>query len=154
MITTVDIAIGQLGVKESGGHNCGEPFDLYALPGEQPLAWCARFLRWCFALSGHRLPGNPYEIANVANLHDALEAAGAILPNPVAPRRGDILLLNKHSFSDRGARGNHTGLIESADATNIHSIDGNWGDCVQRVTRKADAPEIWCFARWPKEPTA
>ena len=50
-MTPLDVARTQIGVVELPG-NRGVPFERYALPGEDPLPWCARFLRWCYLQAG------------------------------------------------------------------------------------------------------
>lgn len=153
MSDVVSIASSQVGVKEAGGLNDGEPFRRYALKGEQPLAWCARFARWCFARAGVPLPGNPYEIAAVKRLHLELSARGAILPPSAEPRRCDLILLTERGKSDAG-RGHHVGIVERVENGLVHSIDGNWGDAVRRVTRNLDDASIWGYGRWPVQPAA
>lgn len=153
MIDVVDIAASQVGVYEQPV-NGGTPMERYALPGEDPLPWCARFVRWCFSQAGHRLPGNPYEIASVTTMQRELAAAGAWLGRDCAPRRGDLVLLNERGQSDARMGGRHVGIVASADATWVVSIDGNWRDAVRRVTRELSSTDIWGFARWPKAPEA
>ena len=155
MIDVIDLARSQLGVCESGGPNRGEPFTRYSLPGEDPLPWCARFLRWVFAQAGHQLPGNPYEIASVASLQAALAVSGAWLGRDgVAPRRGDIVLFGPGSMSDTNRPGRHCGVIEEVSGPYIYSIEGNWGDAVSRICRRLDDRVIWGYARWPLPPQA
>ena len=36
----------------------------------------------------------------------------------------------------------HVGIIESVENGEVHSIEGNWGDSVQRVTRVLGDPEV------------
>jgi hypothetical protein len=153
MIDVVDIAVAQVGVAEKPG-NKGLPFERYGLPGEDPLPWCARFVRWCFAQAGHTLPGNPYEIASVTNLEAALEAAGAWLGRKAIPRRGDLLLLNARGQSDAGRGGRHIGIVTSSDSTWVRTVEGNWGDKVARVQRRLDDETIAGYGRWPKDPEA
>lgn len=147
-MTPLDFARSQVGVAESGGPNRGDPFERYAYPGEEPLPWCARFMRWCWENAGTPLPGNRWLIGSVAELRAALEAQGALVPLEDA-RPGDLLLLRQRGGSDAGA-GHHVGIIEQVTPTYIETIDGNWGDRVARVQRKRTDPGIWCAARWPR----
>lgn len=149
-MTPLEAALGELGVIEDPGNN-GIPLTRYGLPMEDPLPWCARFMRWCFTQAGTPLPGNRYLIASVVELYHALYARGAIVSDD--PRRGDLILLRERGSSDAGP-GHHVGIIETVTPTSIGSIDGNWRNAVRRVDRKRDAPEIWCFARWPVKPQA
>jgi hypothetical protein len=147
-VSVVDIARSQLGVTESGANNCGVPFERYAIAHEQPLSWCARFVRWCFHEAGTPLPGNRWLIAGVENLQRALGANGAWLGRDVEPLPGDLVLLLERTGSDAGP-GHHVGIVEECDGRRVYSIDGNWGNAVRRVSRSLDDPEIWGFARWP-----
>lgn len=147
MTTPLDFAVSQVGVKETGD-NRGVPHERYALAGEEPLPWCARFVRWCFAQAGTPLPGNRYLIGRVDTLREELAKRGAILPASTAPEAGDLVFLRTRGMSDRGP-GRHIGIVETVTPAAIVSIDGNWGDAVSRVTRGRAAPEILCFGRWP-----
>lgn len=153
-MSALSVAQGQLaeGVVEEG-ENRGVPFARYALPGEEPAPWCARFMRFCFAEAGTPLPGNRWLIGSVVELFDALKTRGALVPLHEEPKPGDLILLHSRGQSDPG-RGNHVGIVEEVRADAVVSIDGNWGDKVSRVTRRRGDPSIWCFARWPISPTA
>jgi cell wall-associated NlpC family hydrolase len=154
MIDVVDVALSQVGVKEKTGHNDGVPFERYALPKEQPLPWCARLCRWCFAQLGLALPGNPYEIASVAALQRALVDAGAWLGPDARPRRGDLVLFNERGMSDKDRFGHHVGIVIGVDPDGrLHTVEGNWGDQVARVTRTPrELVDVWGYARWPLTP--
>jgi hypothetical protein len=147
MLTPLDFARSQLGVTESGGENRGEPFARYAYPGEEPLPWCARFVRWCFENAHTPLPGNRWLIGQVAELRDALNAHMALIPLEQA-RAGDILFLRGRAGSDHGP-GNHVGLVEHVSADAIETIDGNLGNRVARARRLRTDPSIWSAGRWP-----
>lgn len=146
MIDAAAIAKAQLGVREKTGKNDGVPFERYALPGEDPLAWCARAVRWVFTQWGHRLPGNPWEIASCTNMQAALEAAGAWL-GKVKPQRNDILFVMLNGRL-------HVGIVEESTATHVVSLEGNYGDKYARVVRGLDDLDILGVARWPLPPSA
>lgn len=150
-MTPLDVARGELGVVEKSHRNDGVPFERYALPGEEPLPWCARFVRYCFATAGVPLPGNKYLIGSVTALHDILKTRGALLSLEEPPRPGDLILLADRGQSDPQPHGHHIGIVEDVVGDNVMSIDGNWGDGVRRVSRMRGDREIWCFARWPVE---
>lgn len=147
-MTVVAIAIEQLGVAESGGPNKGLPFDRYSLHGESPLPWCARFVRWCFSQAGARLPGNQWEIGNVAAMRAALDAEGGLV-RVGPPRAGDIVFVRGRGKSDAAVAGNHVGIVERVEGDVLHTIEGNWSDKVQRVQRDVDDVDLWGFGRWP-----
>jgi hypothetical protein len=162
--TIVEWAASQVGVREDPPRsNDGEPMRRYALPGERPAAWCARFVRAGFSAIGHPLPGNQWLIPSVVELQRALGDLGAFIPIEAArafiadgvgapaarPRPGDLVFLGPDGLSDIGRRGHHVGVVERFEDGVICSIDGNWSDAVTRVKRPLSAPELWGLARWP-----
>lgn len=150
--TPLHAAQSQIGVRESGGPNQGTPWERYALPGEDPLPWCARFLRWCWESAGLRLPGNRYLIGRVETLQDALELRGGILRHPEDVRAGDLIFYKDRGRSDQHRGGRHVGIVETVGRLTLVTIEGNWGDAVVRrpdVDRYGAA--VWCFGRWPVE---
>lgn len=151
-MSPLDFARKEVGVTESGGQNRGTPFTRYAINGEQPLAWCARFVRWCFENAKIKLPGNRYAIASVAILLKELRDQGGIVLQG-SPTPGDLVILKTRDGSDAG-RGMHIGIVETVDDVYVTSIDGNWGDKVQRVKRKRSDPLIAAYGRWPISPVA
>jgi len=148
----VETARSQLGVVEERG-NKGVPYERYALTGEDPLPWCARFVRWVFTQNQLILPGNRYLIGRVSTMQEELVRRGAILTRDQSPEPGDLVFLHDRGGSDAGG-GHHVAIIESRGATTVNSIDGNWGDRVKKVARDRYAPAIWCYARWPVQATA
>ncbi len=142
-------AQSQVGVTEDR-ENRGLPLTRYGLTDEDPLPWCARFVRWCFTQAGVRLPGNRYLIGNVWTMYNELDAVGALLPRGVPPEPGDIIFLSERGRSD-GGTGQHVGIVESAGImpATVTSIDGNWGNAVKRVVRVRAHPAIKGYARYP-----
>lgn len=152
MKTPLEFAVSQLGITEVRG-NKGIPFERYSLSGEEPLPWCARFIRWCYLCSGRPLPGQKYLLGAVTEMQAALKAHGGILTEGQNPRPGDLIFLKNRGQSDKGP-GHHVGIVEQYGDRSVVSIDGNWGDRVTRVTRDRANPAIWCFGRWPIDPVA
>lgn len=142
MVVRIDvIARQQVGVKETG-QNGGLPFERYALPGEQPLPWCARFVRWCCGQAGVKLPGNPYLNARVENLAHAMEAVGAWRDTfPGAPC---VIFYHERGHSDPGP-GRHVGLVVQCDGSILETVEGNWGDQVAHRHVRLDDPLIAGF---------
>lgn len=149
--TPLDAARSQVGVvEEPRGSNRGVPFDRYALPGEDPLPWCSRFMRWCWESAGQRLPGNRYLIGRVETLQHELELRGGILRPGVAPEPGDLIFYADRGKSDQHKGGRHIGIVEIVGGLTLVTIEGNWSDAVVRrpdVDRYGKA--VWCFGRWP-----
>lgn len=168
MSDVVDIALEDLHLAEDPPHSNAGPVMKFALRGEPPAAWCGRAVRFWFNRWGHPLPGNPWLLGSCSELQRALELAGAWVPAEAAvaflddgvgapaalPSRGDIFILNEGAISDTGKVGHHTGIVIALDrsARMVTSIEGNWSDRVQRVTRKLKAGQkdaFWGFGKWP-----
>ncbi len=147
-------ATADVGLTSVGGVRGAGPPEKYNLQGEDPLPWCARFCRFCFAQAGRPLPGNPFLIPSVTNLEAALAGAGFLLPASAEPQRGDLILLRGIGAGDPdriSAGDRHVGIVESVTDSKIVSIDGDFGepDGVRRVTRNRHAPNISGFGRIP-----
>lgn len=146
-MNALDYALSQIGVKETGA-NAGEPHTRFALRGESPAPWCARFVRWCFANAGASLPGNQWEIGNVAKMRAELAAQGCLLADDAKPVAGDIGFIKGRAESDAGT-GNHVFLVEYVGSAVVRTIEGNLANEVKRFTRRLDDRRSWGFARWP-----
>lgn len=151
--TPLEYAQSQIGVQSSGGRFQGPPFQLYALPGEQPLAWCARLMRWCWTQAGKRLPGNPYLIGSVAILRDACVDAGCFFGPDFECAAGDLMFLQGVGSGEDGIEfgGHHVCIVEFVDEDGVHTIDGDFGtpDRVMRIVRPKSQRDIWGYARVP-----
>jgi hypothetical protein len=133
----VAAARGQHGVHESGCSNCGIPHERYVryfgdkLP---PLPWCAFFVSWCFATSGHRPPWrNP---GYVGSIHEWATSNGRLVQEPA---HGDIF----------GISDSHCGLVAGANpsAGQIFTVEGNWSQQVLSRLLSYRGTGIW-FARF------
>jgi hypothetical protein len=133
----VRIARGQLGVRESGGEDCGVPHDRYVRyfgSGLPPLPWCAFFVSWSFAQAGYRPPWrNPGYVGSVL---EWARANGKIVEQPA---HGDIF----------GIGDSHMGLVAGANpgAGQIFTVEGNWSDQVLSRLVNYRGAGIW-FARF------
>lgn len=140
------IAAAEIGITEEPlGSNRGPPFDRYALRGDVVGPWCARFVRWCYERAERPLPGNPYDLGNVAAMRARLDAHGALVKDP---RPGDIGFVWGRGKSDAGS-GNHCFIVERVEGRNVHTIEGNLGHAVVRSVRSLDDGDLWGFGRWP-----
>lgn len=88
--------------------------------------WCACFWLTCWELAGHKFPySSPgaHAIGNWAKQHGWAKPIGQLVP-------GDGCDWNEGS--------GHFSMFESYDSSTglVHTIDGNWGDRVMRVTHK------------------
>ncbi len=141
------IALGEVGVREMKG-NTGLPFERYALPGEQPLAWCARFVRYCWEGAGLALPGNRYENAAVRNMQKAFKGAGMFVHFPVV---GAVVFYTTRKGSDVGV-GHHCGVVVAVDGDKITTVEGNFGDKVATRTYVLPNKTVAGFGLPPEEP--
>lgn len=143
----VEKAIEQIGVKEDNGVNDGEPFERYALLGEQPLPWCARFVRWLFGEVGLQIPGNQYNLASVAHMERVFREQGWHYREP---RVGDVVFYGGRGQSDAG-NGRHCGIVVAVNGLHIETIEGNLSNRVKRVRQTTQANvRITGFGRHPR----
>lgn len=145
----VDIALAEAtaGFKESGGPNAGAPFERYGLPGEQPLPWCARFVRWCVEKAGGAVPLNRYMAASVAKLEAGFDERGWLCYGP--PELADIVFFRSRKASDKGI-GRHVGIVVEVASGRIHTVEGNRGDRVARASYVIGDRNIASFGRFPR----
>ena len=154
------IAVSQLGYEESTRNYVVENEEVYGYSryGDwyaDPYGdWCAMFASFCLDYAG--VEGVPYDSTCqdwVEELTEAglYEAGGDYVPQP-----GDLI------FFDYGADGtsNHVGLVESVTEASesaeakVHTIEGNSGDRVQRVTYNLSDRRIMGYARIPYQLSA
>ena len=89
------------------------------------VAWCAIFVSWCAAQSGAPIAKN----ASVSGLRSYFQGKGLYKKTGnYIPKPGDIMI-QKNSVS-------HTGIVESATASYVKTIEGNCSNSVRRMTRK------------------
>ena len=157
MIHAIDVAISQLGVSEASGNNDGVPAERY-MRGDE-LAWCAGFVLWCFMMSDDDPVWEDYdqstvndermywELRAVSTLMKWAHRREVFIEANVIPARNDVIFYGSRTGSDAG-RGKHVGLVESVDATHIHTVEGNFGDKVTRRSIPIGFPEIAGYARF------
>ena len=132
---TLAVAEGEVGTTEvPSGSNDGPRIADYrsavagAAAGEP---WCAYFVSWAAAQAGTPLGDSGQGLGSVAAITDWATRTGRLVPAGAAPQPGDLVL-----FGDA-----HVGIVESvgADGT-LTTVEGNHGQGVERVTRRADEP--------------
>lgn len=64
------------------------------------------------------------------------------------PKPGDIIMLN---WDDRNGTEQHAAIVESVDGDNIHTIEGNTGDCVDRKVQNIKNVVGFCHIDYPYE---
>lgn len=130
----VAAAQGEVGVVESGGEDRGERIVEYrrAVTGdgeqaEAPEPWCADFVSWAYRQAGVPINdgrGEDYVpfLKEWAQRGSRYHSGGSYQPRP-----GDIAI-----FDWDGGRDDHVGIVEKVEGGMVHTIDGNFGDKVQR----------------------
>jgi hypothetical protein len=123
------------------------PFSRYGLAGEQELAWCARFVRWCIEKAGGKVPGNRFAIAAVKAFEDAFKAKGW---HHAAPAEGDVVFFAHRMKSDAGY-GRHCGIVVEVGPGHIRTVEGNRGDAVGRGRYEIGDASITGYGRLEDE---
>jgi len=135
--------VAALARKQVGIHERGENLTKYgAWYGLDGNAWCAMFVSWVYARSGHPLPAlqGAKGFAGVRAGAEALRRQGRLHRTPLT---GDIYL-------HRGAtwESDHTGIVvEVRDDGTFVTVEGNKGDAVRLVVHQKDEPSMFGFGR-------
>ena len=151
MLTTLDVALSQVGVKEETGQNDGVPAQRYAR-GDK-VAWCAAFVLWCNERSDDvKIAGDlkeHYAMRSVTQMDLRLTARGWMLGKGQRPQPGDVIFFGNRGRSDVGVTGRHVGLVERVDGDHVHTVEGNYSNQVAKVRHRLDDKRITGFARLP-----
>lgn len=124
-MSVLDVARGQIGYHEVD--NNITKFWQELDPGLQGQPWCVVFASWCFKHAYVTLPNmdrsygsvSALDVMNYAKNNGMWDESGHYSP-------GDIIVFGG---------GEHGAICESDDGKTLVTIDGNWGDQVQRMTR-------------------
>jgi hypothetical protein len=114
-------AISQLGISESpmGSNRC--KFSAwYGFVGP----WCAMFVTFCYDTNGSKAFVRGSRFAYVGYITAAARAGGRGLAIVRDPKPGDLVCFGDY----------HVGIFEGWTTNGYRSIEGNYGDKVQRVT--------------------
>lgn len=145
----IEWATSQLGVAEVPPlSNAGPPLERYGLHGEDPLPWCARFVRQGFAACDAPLPGNPWELAAAAHMHHVFAEHGWLLSTSSTPQKGDVAFWKRRD--PRNTRGMHVSFVEDCVGTKLWTIGGNEGDAVRRRMHHLYDTDLIAFGRRPE----
>ena len=134
----VDIARSQIGVKESGGKDCG----VGQYTGGHCEMWCADFVSWVYNKAGY----NFTRIAGARNLYNWFNKNQLGFPRGSAtPQPGDVIYYTE----------GHVGIVEFVDGHTVHTIEGNvdhhpagYNGSVQRETHNLNDSGIGGYGRW------
>lgn len=119
----VSVAAGEIGYRETGNN-----INKYgAWAGNNGVAWCAYFVSWCANQAGvsNLIPKN----GSVSGMMNYFKGKGKFkYTGSYIPKAGD-LMVQKNNAS-------HIGIVESATASSVRTIEGNCSNSVRRMTRK------------------
>lgn len=121
----VDVALSQVGVKESGVNSVKYNDWFYGkhVSGSK-YPWCAVFVSWCADQAGVSRSIVPKEAA-VSGLMDFFKRKGWWQPkgNGYKPKAGDIMIQKSNGAS-------HTGIVTGCSGNTFHTVEGNTSNCV------------------------
>jgi hypothetical protein len=122
----IRIAEGQVGYVEQGGstgHN-GNLTQFGKAYGLDGYAWCSIFVWWCFHTLG--IDVRHTVAANYSGAEQAMEGffrhGWKVAGTDHQPHPGDVVFFH---FDGEHSGANHTGIVVSADAGGVHTIEGN-----------------------------
>src|SRR5690606_37687296 len=120
----VEIAVAELGVRESTGNNNGvrvEEYLAYTALGSGH-AWCAAFISWCYGQAGLSEPRNPWSPALFPNAQTYCRAGECYLPEiKTGIKPADIFGIYSHGAK----RINHVGLVLGMEEKYLLTVEGN-----------------------------
>lgn len=135
----VNVALSQLGYTE-GYNNDTKYGDWYGLPN-QP--WCAMFVSWCGNEIGVLDEAFPRFAGCTTGFHE-MEGWGITTNDHIIPEAGDLIFFEWDGEQDDY---DHVGIVEYADDTYVHTIEGNHTDSVERFRYPIDSPYIAGYAK-------
>lgn len=131
----VDIAVGEIGVREATGRNDGTRVEEYlAYTGlGKGHAWCAAFVSWCYSQAGHLVPRNAWSPAlfPVARRYSSQQI-----------RPADLFGI----YNQRLGRINHVGIIRKIEGNWLLTVEGNVADRV--LSKRRAVSTIYAFSNW------
>ncbi|WP_454879788.1 CHAP domain-containing protein [Sphingobacterium detergens] len=136
----VDIAVGEIGVREATGSNDGAKVEEYlAYTGlGKGHAWCAAFVSWCYGQAGHLVPRNAWSPAlfPMARRYTKEQIQrGAV-------RQADLFAI----YSQQLGRINHVGIVQKREKSYILTVEGNVVNKV--VSKRRPMVTIYAFSNW------
>jgi hypothetical protein len=152
MLTTLDVALSQVGVAEATGRNDGVPAERY-MRGDR-LPWCAGFLLWANSQSDDEQVARSlreyYRMRSVQALEDEFKARGWWFAERERVRPGDWIFCRDRGASDAGA-GRHVALCESVIGDIVRTVEGNSGNRVTLRSYRLNDTYLVGFGRLPEK---
>jgi hypothetical protein len=136
----VDIAVGEIGVREATGSNDGARVEEYlAYTGlGKGHAWCAAFVSWCYGEAGRSVPCNAWSPAlfPMTRRYKKEEIGqGAI-------RQADLFAI----YNQRLGRINHVGLVRELNGNWLLTVEGNVNNRV--LCKRRPLAMVYTFSNW------
>ncbi|RKE57172.1 CHAP domain-containing protein [Sphingobacterium detergens] len=136
----VDIAVGEIGVREVTGSNDGSKVEEYLAYTDlgKGHAWCAAFVSWCYSQAGHLVPRNAWSPAlfPIARRYTSQQIrAGSIRP-------ADLFAI----YNQRLGRINHVGIVRKIEGNWLLTIEGNVADRV--LSKRRPRATVYAFSNW------
>lgn len=116
----VDVAISQIGYKESGNNNT--KYGQYT--GTNGLAWCHAFVSWCANQAGISTSIVPKTASTTTGMNWFKSRGLFKYKGSYTPKRGDII------YFKTGA--SHVGIVEYSSGGKVYTIEGNSSNAVRR----------------------
>lgn len=136
----VDIAVGEIGIREATGSNDGTRVEEYLVYTDlgKGHAWCAAFVSWCYSQAGHLVPRNAWSPALFPIARRYTEQQ--ILEGSIRP--ADLFAI----YNQRRGRINHVGIIRKIEGNWLLTVEGNVADRV--LSKRRHLLTIHAFSNW------
>ncbi len=118
----VDVAIGELGYRETG-KNSTKYGKWYGMNG---AAWCHMFVSWCADQAGVSTSVVPKTASTTTGMNWFKRKGLFKYKGKYTPKRGDIVYFKTNR--------SHVGIVEKVSGSTLHTIEGNTSDKVARKT--------------------
>ncbi|QRY58295.1 CHAP domain-containing protein [Sphingobacterium siyangense] len=135
-----EIAVNQIGVRETGGENKGPEISKYlAYVGlGDGYEWCAAFASWCYGQAGLSIPRSAWSPALFPKARRRPQ--NQIDKGYVKP--ADLFAI----YSSQMKRIHHVGLVKVIQGPMLISVEGNSHDRVE--SRRRPLATIYAIADW------
>jgi CHAP domain len=148
MISTLDVALSQLGISEKTNNNDGIPAERY-MRGDK-LAWCAGLMLWCNDNSDNeKIATNDklyYHLRSVQNFEDHMKSLNRWASRAEGGQPNWFIFFQKRGESDKGV-GRHMGIVEKVENGFVHTIEGNSSNMVRRRKYQINDPYITGYGK-------
>lgn len=125
---SLQIAIGEIGKEEiPRGSNWGEHVEkyLHSVGINFPASWCMALMYWCVDQASHKL-GMPNPLFKTGGVLSQWHNSSKLQVSKDHAQPGDIFIMNY------GKGLGHTGIIETVEGVNFHTVEGNTNDTGSR----------------------